>query len=137
MYLENRQRLKQEMVRTGAYVDKHVIILKNSFTSPKYDDDCDYFPTKMEPYLTWLTGVFYEDINFIVHLDTLELTAFYPEPSLEERNFIKYYSLEELQPFGVTKLIYENEIVSFLKKKDLAGIHLIYGILRFLAYLKI
>lgn len=127
MYAENRQRFKEELVKTGMYLPGNVLMLKNSFSSPKYDDDCDYFPTKMEPYLTWLTGMFYADISFILHLDTMELTAFYPEPSLEERNFIKFYSLEELKPFGVTKLIFENQIVQFLKDQSVTMIHFVYG----------
>ena len=129
MFKENRIRFQEELIKTGMILEGHVLMLQGSYSSPKYDDDFDYFPTKMEPYMTWLTGLFYADISCILHLDTMELTAFYPEPTLEESNFYKHYSLEELKPFGVTQLIYENQIVSFLKDQSVKKICFIYGTL--------
>ena len=103
------------------------MILNNSYNLPKHDDDCDYFPTKLDPYFTWLTGIFYTDINIVLHLDTLEMTAFYPNPSDVDKCFIKYYSLEELTKFGVTDLIYEDDLIQKLEDNNISKIFFIKG----------
>lgn len=127
MFAENRQRLKKELQSSGQYFENHVLILNKSFTSPKNDDDCDYFPSKFDPYLTWLTGIFYTDIWVVLHLDTLKLTAFYPKPTETELCFIKYYEQPELAKFGVTKVIMEEDLVQYLNDQQVATVHFIKG----------
>ena len=127
MFAENRKRLKAELNSTGKYIQQSVIILNKSFTLPKNDDDCDHFPTKFDPYLTWLTGIFYTDINIILHLDDLSMTAFYPKPSEVELCFIKYYDQQELAKFGVTEVIMEEDLYTFLNNKNINNIYFIKG----------
>ena len=127
MFAENRKRVKDALESSGEKLDNRVLIVNKSFTTPKNDDDCEYFPTKFDPYLTWLTGIFYTDLNVVIHLDTLKMIAFYPKPTPVEQCFIKYYDLQELARFGVTNVIMEDELVQYLKDQKVEKIHFIKG----------
>ena len=127
MFKENRERLQESLISQGFVLTNAVLILNNSFCLPKNDDDCEHFPTKFDPYITWLTGIFYTDINIMLHLDTLEMTAFYPNPSEVDRCFIKFYDQAELAKFGVTELIYEDQLVQKLKDNNTSKVYFIRG----------
>jgi hypothetical protein len=136
MFKQNRERLQQALLSLGIELEGHVMIMNKSFTLPKWDDDCDYFPTKFDPYITWFTGVFYTDINMLLHLDTMELIAFYPKPSEEELCFIKYYGIDELKEFGVSSVIHDEDLVAYLKGKNVTQINFVRGKFRSLIIYK-
>ena len=56
------------------------------------------------------------------------MIAFYPEPTQEERCFIKYFSEKELAKFGVSNLIFEEKLVDELENMGITKIYFIKGI---------
>ena len=127
MFKLNRERLQQALKDMEVDLTGQVMIMNKSYSILKFCDDCEYFPTKFDPYLTWFTGMFYCDINMILHLDTLEMVALYATPTEVDLEFLKHYTLEELEKFGVTNIIYEDKLVDYLTTNNVTKVNFIRG----------
>jgi hypothetical protein len=120
MCQENRLAVKKELLSHFqkslelVWPTSPVIYLKGSYHLSRNDDDVCHFPIEYDAYFSYLVGINCVDYDSVINLNNDEVFLVDIHSKFEGDFIHKQVTPSELQKFGISRVLSQSELVSYL-----------------------